>query len=188
MLVVFTSSWWALAIRGVAAILFGVLAFVWPHITLTVLVFLFGAYALIDGVFAIIAGVKSHEEYKRWWLLLIEGLLSVAAGVYAFAVPAMTAFILLVLIASWAIVTGLFEIVAAIQLRKHVKGEWVLALSGLASLLFGGALLLNPSVGALAVIWIIAAYSMVFGILLVALGVRLRGLVRAAHEMTPRTA
>jgi len=98
---------------------------VWPHITLTVLVFLFGAYALVDGVFAIIAGVKSHGQYKRWWLLLIEGLLSVAAGVYAFAVPAMTAFILLILIASWAIVTGLFEIAAAIQLRKHVKGEWV---------------------------------------------------------------
>jgi len=186
MLLVFTSSWWALVLRGIAAILFGILAFVWPQITLTVLVFLFGAYALVDGAFAIIAGVKSHGEYKRWWVLLIEGVLSVIAGVLAFMLPGITALILLMLIAAWSIVTGVFEIVAAIQMRKYITGEWMLVLAGIASLLFGIALLVNPNVGALAVVWLIGAYSIVFGVLLLSLGVKLRGLVRAAHQMTPR--
>ena len=185
MLVVFTSSWWALILRGIAGILFGVLAFMWPNITLTVLVFLFGAYALVDGAFSIAAGIKSHGEYKRWWLLLIEGVLSVAAGFFAFFVPAMTALILLILIASWAIVTGVFEIAAAIQLRKVITGEWMLALSGLLSVLFGGLLLYNPVGGALAVVWLIGAYSIVFGILLLAFGIKLRGLQRAAAHMVP---
>jgi uncharacterized membrane protein HdeD (DUF308 family) len=185
MLIVFTSSWWALALRGLAALVFGVLAFIWPHITLTALVFLFGAYALVDGAFAIIAGIKSHGEYKRWGLLLLQGILSVAAGVFAFVVPAMTAFILLILIASWAIVTGAFQIAAAIQLRKHIKGEWLLALGGVFSILFGAVLLLNPPAGALAVVWIIGAYAIIFGVLLIALGFKLRGLERLAHEMTP---
>jgi uncharacterized membrane protein HdeD (DUF308 family) len=185
MLVVFTSSWWALVLRGIAGILFGVLAFIWPNITLTVLVFLFGAYALVDGAFSIAAGIKSHGEYKRWWLLLIEGVLSVGAGFFAFFVPAMTALILLILIASWAIVTGVFEIAAAIQLRKVITGEWMLALSGLLSVLFGGLLLYNPVGGALAVVWLIGAYSVVFGILLLAFGIKLRGLERSAPHMVP---
>jgi uncharacterized membrane protein HdeD (DUF308 family) len=185
MLIVFTSSWWALALRGLAALLFGLLAFLWPGITLTALVFLFGAYALVDGAFSIIAGIKSHGEFKRWGLLLLQGILSVAAGVFAFMVPAMTAFILLVLIASWAIVSGAFQIAAAIQLRKHIKGEWLLALGGVFSILFGAVLLFNPAAGALAVIWIIGAYAIVFGILLIALGFKLRGLERITHQMTP---
>src|SRR5438552_8509614 len=126
MLIVFTSSWWALVLRGLAAIALGVLAFLWPHITLTALVFLWGAYVLVDGVFAIAAGVRSHGESKRWWVLLLEGILSVAAGVLAFAIPGITALALLILIAAWAIVTGAFEIGAAIQLRKYITGEWLL--------------------------------------------------------------
>ena len=187
MLIVFTSNWWALVLRGLAAVIFGVLAFAWPHITLTVLVFLFGAYALVDGVLAIVAGVRTSTEYKRWWVLLIEGILSVIAGVFAFAVPGITALILLILIASWAIVTGAFEIGAAIQLRKHITGEWLLALAGIASVLFGFVLLFNPAAGAVAVVWIIGAYAIVFGALLLGLGFKLRSLVRAAHQMTPRT-
>lgn len=186
MLIVFTSSWWALALRGIAAILFGVLAFAWPHLTLAVLVFLFGAYALVDGVFAIFAGIKSHGTFKRWWVLLLEGILDVIIGVLAFALPSITALALLILIGAWAIVTGIFEIGAAIQLRKYVAGEWLLALAGAASVLFGVALLINPGVGALAVVWLIGAYAIVFGVLLVALGLKLRSLVRAATEMTPR--
>jgi uncharacterized membrane protein HdeD (DUF308 family) len=185
MLVVFSSSWWALALRGLAAIAFGVLAFVWPHITLTVLVFFFGAYALVDGLIAIIAGLKSHATLKRWWLLLVEGLLSVAAGIVAFVAPGITALVLLMLIAAWAIVTGVFEIAAAIQMRKYITGEWLLALAGVASVLFGGALLFNPNAGALAVIWIIGGYAIVFGILLVTLGFRLRSLVHSPHRMSP---
>jgi uncharacterized membrane protein HdeD (DUF308 family) len=183
MLVVFTGSWWALVLRGIAALVFGVVAFAWPHITLAALVLLFGAYALVDGVFSIIAGIKTHAENKRWWLLLLMGLLSVAAGVYAFVVPSITAFILLILIASWAIVTGVFQIAAAIQLRQHITGEWLLALSGILSILFGAMLLYNPVAGALAVVWLIGAYAVVSGILLLALGIKLRGLVRSLPRM-----
>ena len=187
MLIVFTSSWWALVLRGLAAIALGVLAFLWPHVTLTALVFLWGAYVLVDGVFAIAAGVRSHGESKRWWVLLLEGILSVAAGVLAFAIPGITALVLLILIAAWAIVTGAFEIGAAIQLRKYITGEWLLALAGVASVLFGFALLINPNAGAIAVVWLIGAYAIVFGLLLVALGFRLKGLVSRAQPMSPRT-
>jgi uncharacterized membrane protein HdeD (DUF308 family) len=187
MFIVFTSSWWALVLRGLAAIAFGVLAFLLPHITLTALVFLWGAYALVDGILAIAAGVKSHAENKRWWVLLLEGLLSVTAGVLAFAIPGITALVLLILIAAWAIVTGAFEIGAAIQLRKYITGEWLLALAGVASVLFGFALLLNPNAGAIAVVWLIGAYAIVFGILLAVLGFRLKGLVSRTHPMSPRT-
>lgn len=185
MLVVFTSSWWALVLRGLAAIGFGVLAFLWPHITLTALVFLWGAYALVDGVLAIAAGVKSHGENKRWWVLLLEGILGVAAGVIAFVIPGITALVLLIVIAAWAMVTGVFEIAAAIQLRKFIKGEWLLALAGVASVLFGFALLLNPGAGAIALVWLIGAYAIVFGVLLIALGLRLHSLVRSVDRMSP---
>lgn len=185
MLVVYTSSWWALVLRGLVAIAFGVLAFVWPQITLTALVFLWGAYALVDGAFAIAAGVKSHGDNKRWWVLLLEGILGVAAGLVAFLVPGITALALLVLIAAWAMLTGGFEIAAAIQLRKHIKGEWLLALAGVASVLFALALLFNPAAGALALVWLIGAYSIVFGVLLIVLGVRLHNLVRSTDGMSP---
>jgi uncharacterized membrane protein HdeD (DUF308 family) len=186
MLPVYSSSWWSLVLRGIAAIAFGVLAFIWPNITLTALVFLWGAYALVDGVFAIAAGIKSHGEYKRWWLLLLEGILSVIAGFVAFVIPGITALVLLILIASWAIVTGVFEIVAAIQMRKYITGEWLLALAGVASIIFGLALFFNPVAGALAVVWLIGAYAIVFGALLIALGIRLHGLVRSPDRMSPR--
>lgn len=186
MLSVYTGSWWAMVLRGIAAIAFGILAFVWPGITLAALIFLWGAYALVDGAFSIAAGIKSHGEYKRWWLLLLEGILGIAAGIVAFVMPGITALILLILIAAWAIVTGVFEIAAAIQLRKEIRGEWLLALAGVASVLFGVAMFLNPAAGALAVVWLIGVYALVFGVLLVALGLRLHSAVKSANHMTPR--
>jgi uncharacterized membrane protein HdeD (DUF308 family) len=152
------------------------------------LVFLFGAYAITDGVFAIAAGVRGRDQ-KRWWLLLIQGIFGVIAGVMAFFVPGITALFLLGLIAGWALFTGVLEVVAAIQMRKHITGEWLLALSGILSVFFGALLLMNPAAGALAVVWIIGAYAIVFGVLLLALGFKLRSLKRTTHpEMSPRPA
>lgn len=188
MFLAFTSSWWALVLRGLAAIAFGVLAFIWPALTLTALVFLWGAFALVDGAFSIAAGIKTYGENKRWWLLLIGGILSLIAGVLAFILPGITALVLLIMIAAWAIVTGAFQIGAAIQMRKYIKGEWLLALAGVASILFGILLLFDPSAGALAVVWLIGAHAVVFGILLVALGVRLRSLAGSTSGVSPSPA
>lgn len=180
-------NWWALAIRGIAAMVFGILAFVWPGITLTALVLLFGAYAMVDGIFAIIAGVNVAGRAKRWWLLLLEGILSVIAGIITFIVPVITALFLLYLIAFWSIVTGIFAIGTAIRLRKEITGEWLMALSGIASVIFGVLLLLFPGAGALAVIWWIGAYAFVFGALILGLAFRLRSVDRHIAHGEPRT-
>jgi uncharacterized membrane protein HdeD (DUF308 family) len=174
MFVVLARHWWTLALRGLVAILFGVMAFAWPRITLTILVLLFGAYALVDGVFAIVAAVSAPKELRRWWMLLIEGLISVGIGGLSFVWPGITALALLWLIAFWAVLTGIFEIGTAIQLRKVIEGEWLLILSGILSILFGLLLVVVPGAGALAVIWIIGLYAVIFGVLLVALAFRMR--------------
>jgi uncharacterized membrane protein HdeD (DUF308 family) len=169
-----SKMWWAIVIRGLCALVFGILCFVWPIATIGALVFLFAAYALIDGVFAIVSAFTSHEGSMRWFLLL-EGVFGIAAGILTFAWPGITAFVLLYFIAGWAIITGILEIIAAIRLREVITGEWLLILSGIASVIFGVLLFLYPGAGALAVITIIGAYAVVFGILLLVLGFRLRG-------------
>jgi uncharacterized membrane protein HdeD (DUF308 family) len=175
MIGVLARNWWALALRGLLAVLFGLLAFALPGLTLTALVILFGAYALVDGIFALITAVRAAEAHERWWLLVLEGLAGVAAGLITFMWPGITAFVLLVLIGWWAIITGIFEIAAAVRLRKEIRGEWALALGGVASVIFGLVLLFRPGVGALAVIWLIGTYAVVFGLLLLLLAFRLRG-------------
>jgi uncharacterized membrane protein HdeD (DUF308 family) len=175
MIGVLARNWWALALRGLLAILFGLFAFALPGLTLTALVILFGAYALVDGIFALITAVRAAEAHERWWLLVLEGLAGVVAGLITFMWPGITAFVLLVLIAWWAIITGIFEIAAAVRLRKEIAGEWALALGGVASVIFGLVLLFRPGVGALAVIWLIGTYAVVFGLLLLLLAFRLRG-------------
>ncbi len=169
-------NWWALALRGVCAILFGLAAFLWPGITIAVLVVLFGAYAFVDGIFALVAGVRSAGESERWWVLVLEGVAGILAGVIAFFWPGITAIALVYVIAAWAVVTGVFEIVAAIRLREQIEGEWLLGLSGVASLLLGIALILMPVAGAVAFIWVIGSYAILFGILLIALAFRLRSM------------
>jgi len=170
-----TRSWWILAIRGIAAILFGIAAFVWPSITLAALVLLFGAYALVDGIFAVSAGISVRKEQERWWMMILEGLAGIVLGVLTFLWPGITALVLLYFIAAWSILTGAFEIAAAIRLRKEIEGEWLLGLAGLASVIFGVLLVVLPGPGALALIWLIGSYAIVFGVLLLALAFRLRG-------------
>jgi uncharacterized membrane protein HdeD (DUF308 family) len=167
-------NWWVFLVRGLAAILFGILAFIWPGITLFVLVLFWGAYALVDGIFALIAAFSGQAAQQRWWVLLLEGLLGIAAGIVTFLWPGMTAIALLYLIAAWAIVGGVLEIAAAIRLRQEIEGEWLLALSGVASIIFGVLMVIWPGAGALAVVWLIAGYAIVFGVLMIALAFRLR--------------
>jgi uncharacterized membrane protein HdeD (DUF308 family) len=169
-------NWWALALRGLVAVLFGLLTFFVPGITLITLVMLFGAYALADGLFNVIA---SFGRVSHHWVLLIEGVIGVIAGVLTFAWPTITALILLYIIAYWAIFTGILEIVAGIRFRKVVANEWLLLLMGTFSLLFGAYILIAPGAGALAIVLWIGAYALVFGIFLLALAFRLRGLQKA---------
>ena len=172
--------WWVIALRGVVAIVFGILAFAWPGVTLRALVLLFGAYAVVDGVAAIVMGIKEYGEHERWWATLLGGLVSLVAGIATFVYPGITALALLTLIAIWAVVRGIFEIVAAVRLRHVIKGEWLLGLGGALSIVFGLAMIAFPGAGALAVVWWIGAYAVVLGVVLVTLGFRARGLAPAA--------
>ena len=174
---ILTRNWWVLAIRGALAILFGILAIVWPGLTLTVLVILFGAYALVDGIFAIIAFFRSDGfQGGRRWPLLFEGIAGIIAGILVLAWPGLSALVLLFVIAGWSIVTGIFEITAAIALRHDIENEWLLGLGGLASVIFGILIAIFPGEGALALAWIIGIYAIVFGILFIALAFRLRSI------------
>ncbi len=165
-------SWWVLVLRGVAAVIFGILAYIWPGVTFTVLVLFFGAYALWDGIFALIGAFRSDSD--RRWALVIEGLAGIVAGVVTFIWTGAATFVLLYIIAAWAIVTGIMEIVAAIRLRDEIQGEWLLLLGGLLSVVFGALIAIFPLAGLLAVTWMIAAYAIIFGVLLIALGFRVR--------------
>src|SRR3989442_15139521 len=168
-------NWWALALRGVAAMIFGVLAFVLPGVTLAVLVLLFGGYALVEGVLNVIAAVRGRGDDQPWWALLLEGLVSIAAGIVAFVVPGVTELALLYIIAAWAIVTGALEIVAAIRLRRRITGEAWLVLNGILSIVFGALTMLAPGAGALSLVWVIGAYAIGFRALLLGLSFPLRG-------------
>ena len=164
--------WWVIGLRGLAAILFGVLAFVWPGMTLAVLVLLFGAYALVDGVLTLVAAFRGGVQHRI--VMLVEGVVSVLAGLAAFVWPGLTALVLLYIIAFWAIVTGVLEIVAAIRVRRAISNELGLVIGGVLSVVFGVVLLIAPGAGALAVIFLIGAYAVVFGIALLGLAWRLR--------------
>jgi uncharacterized membrane protein HdeD (DUF308 family) len=173
-------SWGWILFRGVTAILFGLAAFGWPLITLKVLVLLFGAYALVDGVTAIIAAIRGGTLVPRWWLV-VEGLLGIGAGLAVIFWTGLTALALLIFMGVTAIIRGVFEIVGAIALRKEISNEWMLALSGVASIGFGVIMVFFPGSGAIAMIWIIATYAIAFGLLLTAFAFRLR---KHAHAHT----
>jgi uncharacterized membrane protein HdeD (DUF308 family) len=173
MAVIISAKWWTFIVRGLLGILFGILAFIMPGPTLLGLVLLFGAYSIADGVFNIVGAFRAEGEESRWWVLLIEGVVGIAAGVIAFVLPGLTALALVYLIAGWAIATGVLEIVAAIRLRRQIRGEWIMALAGVLSIVFGVLIAIRPGAGALALVWWIGAYAIVFGALLIALGIRI---------------
>jgi uncharacterized membrane protein HdeD (DUF308 family) len=167
-------NWWLVLLRGIAAVLFGLTAFFWPGLTFAVLVLAFGAYVLIDGVFSLVSGFMSIGKSSRWWVFVLEGLVSIVMGVLTFVWPGVTALALIYLIAAWAVITGVLEVAAAIRLRKEIDNEWMLALSGVASVLLGILLVFQPAAGSVAVIWMIGAYALIFGVLMIVLSFRLR--------------
>jgi uncharacterized membrane protein HdeD (DUF308 family) len=170
-----STNWWSLVIRGVLAVIVGLIAFALPGVTIGALVILFGAYAFVDGVLSITGAVSASKAHERWGALLLEGIAGIViAGVTVFW-PAITALALVWLIGAWSLVTGLLEIATAIQLRRYIRGEWILALSGVVSVVFGIVVLAIPLAGAVAIAFCIGAYSLFFGVLMIALGFRLRG-------------
>ena len=185
MTLVLANNWWSLVIRGVVAILLGVLTLALPGITVGALVLLFGAYAFIDGVVSITGAWRASKTHERWGILVLEGLVGIAAAIVTFAWPAITALVLVYVIAAWAIVTGIFELIAAVRLRKHISGEWLLALAGIASVIFGILLIASPVIGALVIVIWIGVYALIFGGMLVGLGLRLRSWSRAAGGTSP---
>jgi uncharacterized membrane protein HdeD (DUF308 family) len=171
---VLARNWWAILIRGIAAILFGLCAFFIPGAALWALIILFGAYCLVDGVFAIVASVRAAQAHERWGQLLFTGVVGILAAAVTWFYPGLTALALLYVIAAWAIVTGVLEIIAAIRLRREMTGEFWWILAGLLSIVFGLFLVWQPGAGALAVIWVIGIYAIVFGAFLLGLAFRLR--------------
>lgn len=179
--------WWTFILRGIVAILFGIVVFFVPPLGLAALVGIFAAYSLIDGVTSIFAGVRSRGRDKSWWLEILEGVVGIAAGVIALIFVDLAATILIWIIAAWAIVTGAFEIMAAIRLREQIEGEFWLGLAGAASILFGILIFVFPAAGALSVVWLIGGFAIAFGVFLVILGWRLRTIDQlakadAAHD------
>jgi uncharacterized membrane protein HdeD (DUF308 family) len=166
-----------LIVRGIVGVVFGLVAFAWPGITIAALVVIFGVYAIIDGVTNLMLGITRRTARNRAWVHALQGIVGIAAGVLTFIWPIVTALVLVLFIASWAIVTGIFEIVAAIKLRKEITGEWMLALSGLLSVAFGVLVFAFPGAGAVGIAWVLGAYAMAAGVILIALGVRLRSRV-----------
>jgi uncharacterized membrane protein HdeD (DUF308 family) len=172
------NKWWVIAVRGVIAILFGLVALVYPGITLTALVFLFGIYALMDGGLALFVGLAPNVPGRFWYVL--EGLFGIAAGILAFVYPGVAGLALVYIVGFWAILTGVTEIVAGFELP--VSRDWLLALAGLASVVFGVLVFISPGSGALAIVWLIGIYALIFGVTLVAFAIRLQ---KAGTNLAP---
>jgi len=173
---VLRNNWWAVVLRGVLAILLAIITFAIPGITIAFLVTVFGIYALIDGVFAIVSTIRAAHGHRRWGALLLEGIIGILFGLYAILFPIAAAAAFVMILAFWAILTGVFEIAAAIRLRRHIQGEWFLILTGILSILMGFLLFAAPISGAVFLVWVLAGYGLIFGVLLILLGFRIRRL------------
>jgi uncharacterized membrane protein HdeD (DUF308 family) len=168
------SNWWALALRGLAGLLLGIIAITMPGPTLAAVVIVFALYAIVDGILAIIAAVRGIRRKERWGPMMIEGVLGIAAGIIALIWPGIGALALTLLVAGWALVTGGFEIAAAIRLRKTIKGEWLLLLAGILSVVLGLVLAIFPGAGMLTLVWWLGAYAIAYGVVTLTLGFRIR--------------
>jgi uncharacterized membrane protein HdeD (DUF308 family) len=174
MCAVLAENWWAMALRGVFGILFGLIALFAPGPTILSLILLFSAYMLVDGVFGIISAVRAAGRHERWGLLLLEGLVNIAAGVIAFLLPGLTVIVFVLLMAAWALVSGGLMLGAAFKLTQQ-HGRWWLALGGVVSMIYGVLLAIAPLIGALVLTWWLGAYALAFGVILLVLAFRLRG-------------
>lgn len=177
------NNWWVILLRGICSILFGIAAFIWPGPTLESLVLLFGVYMLADGVLAVRVGIQQYGERERWWMVLLEGIVGIVLGLLALFWPGATAAVLLSFVAAWALLTGAFEIAAALRLRKLIAGEWSLIVAGALSMLLGVLVFLQPGASALAIAWMIGAYAIVCGALAITLAIRLRGMRHAIDQV-----
>lgn len=175
-------SWWVPALRGVIALLFGAVTLYWPQLTLLVLVSLFAGYAIFTGIISVAGAIKNHTHDDHWWLFLIIGLAGIGAGAIAIIHPAITAVVLVMLIGANALVTGVLDVVAAIRLRREIQGEWLLVLSGMASIVFGILVFLYPVAGVLTIIGLVSAYAFITGFLLIAAALRLRSLSKTTRR------
>lgn len=173
--------WWTTLFRGMLWILFGFVTFMQPGISLTAITFLFGGFALADGVANLTRAIGGREGNERWWVLLLSGIAAVAVGLLTLFSPGITALALLFWIAIWAICTGLFELIAAVRLRKDIEGEFWLGLAGLLSVAFGVFILARPGAGLLSVLWLVGTYALVYGLVLVVAAFEARGFVRAVR-------
>jgi uncharacterized membrane protein HdeD (DUF308 family) len=171
---ILSGLWWAIALRAAAAILLGVIAIFMPGPTLAAIVIVFGIYAIVDGILAIIAAVRGFRRKERWWPMLLEGLVGIVAGAIAIFLPGIGALALTYLVAAWALVTGAFEIAAAIRLRKVISGEWLLLIAGLLSIVLAVFVALFPGTGALLLVWWLGAYAFAYGVVSLVLALRLK--------------
>jgi len=177
-------NWWLIALRGVAAIILGVLCFVSPATTILALVIVFGIYALADGVLAVIVSFQIREAFDQWWVVLLEGLAGILVGILALTHLVVTAEALLLVIAFWAVFTGIMEIIAAIYFRREIDNEWLLVLTGILSVILGVLLVAFPQAGSVAVIWVIGFYAIFFGVLMLFFAFEVRGLAQQLKKQT----
>jgi uncharacterized membrane protein HdeD (DUF308 family) len=167
-------NWWVLAVRGLLAIIFGLIVLFLPGLALLALVYLFAAYVLIDGIMAVVTAIQERGILNRWGWVLFEGVLGIIAGIIAFVYPGITALVLLYIVAAWAIITGIMEIVTAFVIREMVSREWLLAVAGVVSVLFGIVLFIHPGAGLLSILWLVGVYSIIFGVIFIVRAVQLR--------------
>ena len=181
-------TWWLLLLKGSVSVVFGIVAYFWPGMTLASLVTVFGVFALVDGVFGVIQAIGGRKEHEHWWVVLLEGLLGILFGWICLTTPGITVTVLMLFIAFWAISTGVMRIVMAVRLREEIGGEWWMALSGLASVIFGVLVIAQPGEGALTLLWLVSIWAIVAGAFLIFLALKVKGMAGKLNQAKQRLA